>query len=42
MRNPTTLGEQQICIDIGWGIGRVCASLNPLVEAILAEEVLAA
>lgn len=41
LRNPATYVDQYACIDIGWGMGRVCVSLQPLAEAILAEALMA-
>ncbi len=41
LRNPATYVDQYAYIDIGWGMGRVCVSLQPLAEAILVERQMA-
>ncbi len=36
LKNPASFVDQQACVDVGLGIGRVCVSLQELAEAILA------
>lgn len=42
LKNPATFVDQQACVDVGLGIGRVCVSLRELAEAILAAGLVAA
>ena len=41
LKNPASFVDQQACVDVGLGIGRVCVSLQELAAAILASGLVA-